>query len=62
MDFNQVMTRDQGISVFKLALALMKAPQTVPALMRFQSEAQAAAEALAEFLTRVGSGGGICQK
>jgi len=62
MDFNQVMTRDQDISFFKLALALVKAPQKIPRLMRFQREAQAAAETLADFLTRVVSGGGICQK
>jgi adenosylhomocysteine nucleosidase len=53
MDFNQVMTREQDMNFLKLALALAKAPQKIPALMRFQKEAQAAAEVLADFLVRV---------
>jgi adenosylhomocysteine nucleosidase len=53
LDFNQVMTRKQDISFFKLALALVKAPQKIPALIRFQRQAQSAAETLADFLGRV---------
>ena len=53
IDFNQVMTSEQDMDYFKLAFALAKAPQKIPALMRFQKETQAAAQALADFLVRV---------
>ena len=53
IDFNQVMTGEQNMDYFKLAFALAKAPQKIPALMRFQKETQAAAEALADFLVKV---------
>ena len=53
IDFNQVMTSEQDMDYFKLALALVKAPQKIPALVRFQKASQMAADALADFLVKV---------
>ncbi|MEW6303762.1 MAG: hypothetical protein AB1705_09840 [Verrucomicrobiota bacterium] len=47
LDFNQLMTADQRMDFAKLALALLKSPGKIPALMRFQKRLQQAANNLA---------------
>ncbi len=52
LDFNRLMTPEQKIDFFKLALAIAKAPQTIPKLMRFQKQTQEAARSLATVLNK----------
>ena len=52
LDFNQLTTPDLRMDFGKLALALLKAPQKIPALLRLQRQTASAAETLAEFLQR----------
>ena len=53
LDFGQLMTADQRMDNAKLALALLKSPAKVGALLRLQKQAVAAAERLAEVLARI---------
>jgi uridine phosphorylase len=53
LDFNQLMTGDQQLSSRKLALALMKSPSKIGALLRFQQQSEAAAKKLTEALKQV---------
>ena len=53
LDFSRLMTADQELSYGKLALALVKSPRKVGALVRLQKEASAVAEKLAEVLARI---------
>jgi adenosylhomocysteine nucleosidase len=53
LDFNQLMTTDQRLDGRKLALALLKSPRKVPALLRLQQSSRTAAERLAEMLARI---------
>lgn len=53
LDFNELMTSDQTLDGRKLALALMKTPQKVGALLRLQKQSAAAAERLGEVLEQV---------
>ena len=53
LDFNRLLTANQKMSCGKLALALMKSPGKVGALLRLQKEAEAAAGKLAEVLARI---------
>jgi len=50
LDFNALMTAEEKLSLFKLALALLKAPQKIPALIRLGKNSALAAERLAEVL------------
>ena len=52
LDFNQLTTPDLRMDFRKLALALLKAPNKIPALLRLQRQTQTAAETLALFLQR----------
>jgi nucleoside phosphorylase len=52
LDFNRLMTSDQQMDYAKLALALVKSPGKVGALLRLQKQTDAAARKLAEVLTR----------
>lgn len=52
LDFNQLTTPDLRMDFRKLALALLKAPHKIPALLRLQRQTQTAAETLAQFLQR----------
>jgi adenosylhomocysteine nucleosidase len=52
LDFNALMTPDQRLSKVKLAMALLRAPQKIPALMRLGRNSSLAATRLAEVLTR----------
>ncbi|HTI70874.1 MAG TPA: hypothetical protein VMF06_12975 [Candidatus Limnocylindria bacterium] len=52
LDFNALSTSAGGIHPFKLALALIGAPQKIPRLIRFGGETARAAEALAEVLEK----------
>ncbi len=47
LDFNELMTANQHLNPGKLALALLKAPWKIPALIRLQSQSAAAAKKLA---------------
>ena len=53
LDFNRVMTGKQEMDYTMLALALVRKPGLIPALLRFQKQARSAAEVLADCLTRV---------
>lgn len=57
LDFNALMTEDEKLSPLKLALAVLKAPLKIPALIRLGKNSARAAERLAEVLARaVGTG------
>jgi adenosylhomocysteine nucleosidase len=53
LDFNKVTTSEMKLSLSRLAVALLAAPNKVPALLRLQRQTQAAADTLATFLHRV---------
>jgi nucleoside phosphorylase len=53
LDFNQLLTPEQKLSYVKLALALLKSPGKLGALLRLQKHTQAAAGRLAEVLFRI---------
>ena len=53
LDFNQLMTADQRIDGPKLALAVLKAPWKIPALLAFQKQSAQAAKRLGETLALV---------
>jgi adenosylhomocysteine nucleosidase len=57
LDFNQLMTPEQEMSYAKLALALLKSPGKVGALLRLQKQSQAAARRLADVLARITAAG-----
>ena len=63
LDFNALMTPDENLSPIKLARAVLKAPQKIPALMRLgKNSAQAAArlaEVLEQALSSPGKPGGL---
>ena len=50
LDFNQLMTADQRMDKSKLALALLKSPGKVGALLKLQQQSKAAAEKLGQVL------------
>lgn len=52
LDFNTLMNTRQELAPGKLGLALLRQPQKIPALLRLQRRSAAAAEALAQVLTR----------
>ena len=52
LDFNTLMTAEEKLSPLKLALAILKAPQKIPALIRLGKNSALAAERLAEVLER----------
>jgi adenosylhomocysteine nucleosidase len=53
LDFNQLMNSEDKIDNQKLAVALIKAPWKVPALLRMQKEASLAARRLSEALVSI---------
>jgi nucleoside phosphorylase len=53
LDFNELLTADQKISYWRAALALLKSPGKIGALLRLQKHSQSAANRLAEVLTRI---------
>jgi nucleoside phosphorylase len=53
LDFNELMTASQKMHYGKLALALLRSPGKIPALMELQRQSRAAAEKLAEVLRRI---------
>jgi adenosylhomocysteine nucleosidase len=53
LDFNLLLTAEQKLCYAKLALALVKSPGKVGALLRLQKQSQAAASRLAEVLARI---------
>jgi uridine phosphorylase len=53
LDFNVLMDTRQELAPGKLALALLRQPQKIPALLRLQRRSAAAARALTQVLTRV---------
>jgi adenosylhomocysteine nucleosidase len=53
LDFNALMTAEETLSPLKLTLAILKAPQKIPALMRLGRSSALAATRLAEVLARV---------
>jgi adenosylhomocysteine nucleosidase len=53
LEFNQLMGPGQRLSYGKLALALMRSPGKVAALLRLQQQASAAAEKLGQVLARL---------
>jgi adenosylhomocysteine nucleosidase len=53
LDFNQLMNAEQQLSSRKLALALMRSPSKIGALLRFQQQCESAARKLAEVLKQV---------
>jgi len=53
MDFNRVLTPDQQIDGYKLALELVRSPMKIGALLRLQKQSANAAKRLAEVLGRV---------
>lgn len=53
LDFNLLTTADQRMDYAKLALALVKSPGKVAALLRLQRQTRHAAERLAETLVRI---------
>ena len=52
LDFNAVMNARQQLDYARLALALMKSPGRIPALLRLQKQTHQASKALAEVLLR----------
>ena len=50
LDFNALMTHDQKLNPLKLALAILKAPQKIPRLLRLGKNSSIAAEKLANVL------------
>ena len=52
LDFNTLMTAEEKLSPLKLALAILKAPQKIPALILLGKNSALAAERLAEVLER----------
>jgi len=53
LDFNRLMNAEQNLSYGKLALALLKSPGKVSALLKLQKQMHAAAKKLAQVLARV---------
>ena len=53
LDFNRLMTADQKIHFGKLAFALAKSPEKIPALLRLQRQTNLAARNLASLLAKV---------
>jgi adenosylhomocysteine nucleosidase len=53
LDFNLLMTDDQRLDGTKLALALVKSPAKVSALLRLRKQSEAAARKLAEVLSKL---------
>lgn len=53
LDFNELMTDEQRMDNRKLALALVRSPGKIGALLRLQKQSEAAAKRLAEALGRV---------
>jgi adenosylhomocysteine nucleosidase len=53
LDFNALMNERQQLSVTRLAMALMKSPQRIPALIRLGRNSALAAERLARVLAQV---------
>jgi adenosylhomocysteine nucleosidase len=53
LDFNQLMTQRQKMHYGKLALAILKSPGRISALLELQRQSRAAAAKLAEMLRRV---------
>ncbi len=53
LDFNQLMTARQTLHYGKLALALLRFPGKIPALMELQRQSRAAAEKLAAVLRKI---------
>ncbi len=53
LDFNQVMTPDRRIHAGKLALAVLKCPWRIPALLALQRQSARAARHLGQTLARV---------
>lgn len=52
LDFNRITTPDLRLDPVKLALEILKAPQKIPGLIRFQGEIARAAQTLAEQLMK----------
>ena len=52
LDFNEMMTAEQRMDYAKLAMALVKSPGKVSALLRLQKQSGEAAERLAEVLNK----------
>jgi len=55
LDFSRLMTTDQRMAYGKLALALLRSPAKIGALVRLQKQARAAAAKLAEVLVKITS-------
>ncbi len=53
LDFNQLTSADEQLSPWRLALAILKAPQKIPALMKLGANSKRAGEALARVLVQV---------
>ena len=53
LDFNRLTTADQQLHYGKLAMAILRSPQTIPALLQLQKQTQSAANILADFLLRI---------
>jgi len=53
LDFNTLMNEDDRLSYSKLAVAVLAAPQKIPALLRLQRRTRAAAENLARVVAAV---------
>ena len=53
LDFNQLMTAEQKLSPAKLAWAIFKAPQKIPALLRLGRRSAFAAQQLAHVLMKI---------
>jgi nucleoside phosphorylase len=53
LDFNALMTSGDRINFFKLALTLIKGPQKIPQLIRFQEQTMMAARRLGEVLEKL---------
>jgi nucleoside phosphorylase len=53
LDFNTLMTEDERLSFPRLALALLKAPWKIPALIRLQNQSTAAARKLGFLLEQI---------
>jgi adenosylhomocysteine nucleosidase len=57
LDFNRLMTPEQGISYSRLAAALAKSPGKIGGLLKLRKQGRAAAEALARVLVKLVDGG-----